>query len=317
MNKSIPETFDIKKFEEDILSQIENPDHKKILKSAYQKKEQKYQLMEDADNKEIKSIFESANLQDLVSDDIPKPQIDENLLLQIKEKEHIIADLQKKIADYEDVIRRRQAEFENYKKRTAREKEDFQITANQKIIVDLLPIVDNLEKALESFEEKHDVDALKDGIILIEKQFKKNLQNHGLQTIESLEQEFDPNLHEALQIDESNKNYKHDTVITEWQKGYMLNDKVIRHSKVVVAKGNSNYQDTYKIPFSFSKDIFEEQVLNSIQEEDQKKLFNDVYQLKNDHYYLQEDYKNKLDVHDKIDEILKSINYSELNINSH
>lgn len=146
-----------------------------------------------------------------------------------------------KLQDYILVIQRQQADFENYKKRVKRDQLDFEAHANQKLIEELLPIVDNLEKAIHSSSSNESIEnytALKEGILLIQKQLEQFLAKKGVKRIESVGKEFDPNLHEALQIDSSKKDYAVDTVIKEWQKGYCLHDRVIRHAKVLVAKAS-------------------------------------------------------------------------------
>lgn len=175
----------------------------------------------------------------------------------LEEKEDKIEELNKKMNEYEELLKRKMADFENYKKRMKNELENKESYANQKLVEDILPIVDNFEKAIESAESNSDFDALFDGIKLIEKQFKQVLNKYNVDPIESIGQEFDPNLHDALMIEETG-DYDVDTVIKEWQKGYMMGEKVLRHAQVVVGKANSG--STVNTVNSANTDVQEEPV---------------------------------------------------------
>jgi molecular chaperone GrpE len=154
----------------------------------------------------------------------------------LEEKDDKIAELEKEKKELEDLLKRKMADYENYKRRKESELKDKEIFGNQKLVEDVLPIVDNFEKAIESAETNSDFDALFDGIKLIEKQFKQVLSKYKVEPIKSVGKEFDPNLHDALMIDE-NGEHEVDTVIKEWQKGYMMAERIIRHAQVVVGKG--------------------------------------------------------------------------------
>ncbi|MDH4128556.1 MAG: nucleotide exchange factor GrpE [Spirochaetota bacterium] len=250
VDNQIPKSFKSNYFENVILAHVEDENDKNILKNAYHKSHDKYViknevLKNDDKSQHILDIFKSLQCSDLPADS-PDDKTHENkaetekhssLKQQLKEKDNQISELKTKINDYENLLQRKQAEFENYRKRTLKEREDFQKTANQKFIEELLPIIDNFEKAISVSNGQTENSVLWDGIILIEKQLKKALESNGLELIQSEGMEFDPNLHEALHIEESNTDYEVDTVIQEWQKGYILAGKVIRHAKVVVAKG--------------------------------------------------------------------------------
>lgn len=125
------------------------------------------------------------------------------------------------------------AEFQNYKRRAAREKADTLQYANEKIVGDLLPVLDNFERALDT--EGGDLEAYAKGMQLIFDQLKKALENAGLSEIEAMDAEFDPNVHNAVMTD--NIDEKDDGIITKvLQKGYKLRDKVVRPSMVAVNK---------------------------------------------------------------------------------
>ena len=125
------------------------------------------------------------------------------------------------------------AEFQNYKKRVAKEKSDIHAYANEKIVGELLPVLDNFERALDT--EGGDIEAYSKGMQLIFEQLKKALENAGLEEISALDETFDPNVHNAVMTD--NIEEKDDGTVTKvLQKGYKLKDKVIRPSMVAVNK---------------------------------------------------------------------------------
>lgn len=125
------------------------------------------------------------------------------------------------------------AEFQNYKKRVAKEKSDIHAYANEKIIGELLPVLDNFERALDA--DGGDIEAYAKGMQLIFEQLKKALENAGLAEIKAVDEEFNPNVHNAVMTESVDD--KEDGVITKvFQKGYTLKDKVLRPSMVVVNK---------------------------------------------------------------------------------
>ncbi|MGD2270079.1 MAG: nucleotide exchange factor GrpE [Desulfobacterales bacterium] len=127
------------------------------------------------------------------------------------------------------------AEFENYKKRSAREMEDFRKFANQNLLRDLLSIVDNLELAIRSSNNYENADnSLRDGIDLTLKEILKVFENHHVKPVEALGKTFDPKYHEAVMQEESDK-HPENTITNELQKGYLIHDRLLRPSMVVVA----------------------------------------------------------------------------------
>ena len=141
---------------------------------------------------------------------------------------------QEKAALYDQMLRR-QAEFENYRRRVDREKAEFHARARGEVLLELLPVVDNFERALSSLQTK-DVDAagLRHGLELIHKQLKDALTKFGLEPVEALGQVFDPHLHEAVTIEPTDE-HEENTIIEEFQRGYKLGEKLLRPAKVKVA----------------------------------------------------------------------------------
>ena len=146
------------------------------------------------------------------------------------EKSKKIDELTKQAEQMKDLAQRTQAEFMNYKKRTAKEMQDVTVFANEKIMSDLITVLDNFERAI-SIEENKD-DPLYKGVELIQKQLIDTLKKYGLQDIEAKDQPFDPNFHHAVMQEEA------DTpgmVLEVLQKGYKLKDKVLRAAMVKVS----------------------------------------------------------------------------------
>jgi molecular chaperone GrpE len=141
---------------------------------------------------------------------------------------------QEKAALYDQLLRR-QAEFENYRKRVERERTDERHKARADLLVELLPVLDNFERALASLQTSGaDAAGLRHGVELIHRQFKDALTKFGLQPVEALGQTFDPHLHEAVTI-EATDEHKENTVIEEFERGYKLGDRLLRPAKVKVA----------------------------------------------------------------------------------
>ena len=136
----------------------------------------------------------------------------------------------KQIDELTDTLKRLQAEFENYKKWNAKEKSDFVKYSNADLIANMLPVLYSFEIALKNTNDK---DKFIEGIKIIYAQFHSIMEAEGLKPIKATGEKFDPYRHEVLMKEESDK--PDETILEEFQKGYMLNDKVLRHSKVKVS----------------------------------------------------------------------------------
>ena len=147
--------------------------------------------------------------------------------------------------DYKDKYVRLLAEFENVRKRTEREKQDFVKYANEELLQQFLGVLDDLERSIEAAKTKHqDYDAFLKGIELVMVHVYELLRKHHVKPINAAGKKFDPHFHEPLMQEETDK--PEGTVMEEFQKGYMLGDKVIRTSKVKVAKARTNNSETKK-----------------------------------------------------------------------
>lgn len=141
-----------------------------------------------------------------------------------------------KAKEYWDRILRLQADFENIRKRQEKERQDFVKFANEGIIVELLNVLDDLERATELASTKHqDLSAFLKGVEMILAHLYEMLKEYGVKPIEAKGNTFDPNYHEALMQVENNELPEH-TIVEELQKGYLLNERVIRTAKVKVSK---------------------------------------------------------------------------------
>ncbi len=139
-------------------------------------------------------------------------------------------------ASYLDRLARLQAEFENYKKRQQRAREENQRSARERIIKDLLPVLDDLERAAQHAEPETDAEVLAQGVELVLKQFREALSHFGLEHVPASGEVFDPHLHEAMSRIETDGDPPDGTVVEEYRKGYLLNGKVLRPAMVGVAK---------------------------------------------------------------------------------
>ena len=168
---------------------------------------------------------------------------------EVKEEENVIReeeqqveintqedDCEKKLAESQEKYMRLAAEYDNYRKRTMKEKMDLIKSGGEDVLVNILPVIDNFERALKAIDETDDVEAVKEGIHLIYKDFMEYLKQRGVTEIETVGQKFDTDLHEAVAQMPAQSEEQKGTVIDVIQKGYKLNGKVIRFAKVVVAQ---------------------------------------------------------------------------------
>ncbi len=137
--------------------------------------------------------------------------------------------------ELKDLLLRKAAEFDNFKRRTENEYVQLIANANADLIKDLLPVVDDLERSLAAAREKEDFAGLLSGVELIYKSFSKVLEERGVKPIPAVGEEFDPEKHDALMQLES-KEHAPGIVVDEHRKGYELNGRVLRHSQVLVSK---------------------------------------------------------------------------------
>ena len=143
---------------------------------------------------------------------------------------------QAKIAELNDALLRKMAEFENYRKRTVKEKAELILNGGEKTVTKILPVIDDMERAIENGKKTDDVEALREGMDLIYKKFIKTLEGMGVKRIETEGQDFDTDYHEAIAMVPGMGDDKKGKVIDCVQTGYTMNDKVIRFAKVAVGQ---------------------------------------------------------------------------------
>ena len=140
------------------------------------------------------------------------------------------------LEEQKDKFVRKVAEFDNFKRRNARERMEMIETAGKEVIVDLLDVLDDCDRAQKQIEDTTDIREIKDGVLLVFNKLRNTLYARGLKPMETIHQEFDPDLHEAITEIPAPSDDLKGKVLDEIVKGYYLNDKIIRHAKVVVGK---------------------------------------------------------------------------------
>jgi molecular chaperone GrpE len=151
-------------------------------------------------------------------------------------KEAKIEELGEKLQEIQDKHLRLQAEFDNFRRRTMKEKADLIKSGGETVLVNILPVIDDFERALDSLKEVSDEDAGKQGTLLIYNKFQEFLKQNQVKEIDALNQDFDVDLHEALTKIPAPSEELKGKVVDVIQKGYCLNEKVIRFAKVVIGE---------------------------------------------------------------------------------
>jgi len=146
----------------------------------------------------------------------------------------MVASLRAELGAAEDRVLRTRAELENYRKRASRQMEDERRYANLPLMRDLLPVIDNLARAIEAAEQNHDASSLLEGVKMVAQQFEGVLGQHHCQEIAALGEPFDPHLHEAI-LQQPSEEHEPGTITMVTQTGFQLHDRVVRPSKVIVA----------------------------------------------------------------------------------
>jgi molecular chaperone GrpE len=144
--------------------------------------------------------------------------------------------LQQKIDELNDKYLRLYSEFDNYRRRTSKERIELGKTASAEIITDLLPVLDDFERAIKSAVDTQDCNAVKEGVNLIFNKFRNILEKKGVKAIEAIGQDFNTDFHEAITYIPASSEELKNKIVDELEKGYLLGDKVIRYSKVVIGQ---------------------------------------------------------------------------------
>lgn len=189
------------------------------------KKEQEQAKEEELQN-EVQEETQAEAQQDAEADEPAKEETPEDKIAALQ------AELEKSQKEYLFLM----AEFDNYRKRTLKEKADLIKNGGEKAMLELLPVVDDFERAMGALEQSADVESLKDGVNLIYNKFVKYLESQQVKPMESTGMEFDADIYEAVTTFPAPEESMKGKVIDTVQKGYTINEKVLRHAKVVVGQ---------------------------------------------------------------------------------
>jgi molecular chaperone GrpE len=162
----------------------------------------------------------------------PKKKKEEKEIEELKKK---LEEKEKEAKEYYDRLLRAAADLENFKKRAVKDKEEWTKFANEDLIKSILPVIDNLERAVNHAEKVVDTGVMIEGVRLTLKQILQTLTRFGLVPFESVGKPFDPSVHEAMLVVESDQ-HEPNHVVEEFQKGYLLNDRLLRPATVSVSK---------------------------------------------------------------------------------
>ena len=212
--------------------------HKNKNKFHGQKMSQENQRPQEAD--ELKKQAQEPQIEEAEAEEVVPEEVTADA--QEAEKD-ACEDVEKRVAELEEQLQKEKkeylflmAEFDNFRKRTLKEKSDIIKNAGENVLKGLLPIMDDFERGIKAAENSPEADSVKEGVNLIYNKFKNYLKQNGVKEFDPDDDTFDPDKHEAISVvpvpDESKKGKILDTV----EKGYNINDKVLRHAKVVVGQ---------------------------------------------------------------------------------
>ena len=192
------------------------------------------------DPKEKEKMAEELNVEETKNTAEEQPQNDQAEeaapLTHEEQLEKELEDAQTVIEEQKDKYLRLSAEFDNYRKRTMKEKAELILNGGEKSISSILPVIDDFERAIKTMETAKDVKAVKEGIELIYNKFMATLAQNGVKVIETKDQPLDTDYHEAIAVIPAPSEEQKGKILDCVQTGYTLNDKVIRHAKVVVGE---------------------------------------------------------------------------------
>ena len=217
--------------------ELKDQEEKTEVEEQVEKEEQVEETSETEveDNAEVES--ENTDSESTESQDIP------DSFASLEDAMKVIAHLQLKLRDAKNIadeskdkVLRLQADFDNFRKRKAKETADNIRFANQDLLVNLLPVLDNFDRTLDAIEKTDNLAAIKEGISMVDSSMKRQLTKIGLEPIDAKGKKFDLDLHEAISMIPIDDEEQKDKVIEEIEKGYKFKDRVIRFSKVIVGE---------------------------------------------------------------------------------
>ena len=197
------------------------------------KKTEDQQVSEEKVQETLNTAEEMNNLDQEETSTEETPEKEETNLDENTQK---IEELERQNAELKDSYLRLMAEFDNFRKRTSKEKMELALNGGEKVLTSLLPVLDDLERAQLNIAEAKDIDALREGVELVFNKLTTTLENNGLKKIDTENQDFNTDFHEAIAMIPAPNDEAKGKVIDCVQAGYMLNDKVIRHAKVAIGQ---------------------------------------------------------------------------------
>lgn len=215
--------------EKEILEEVLEDLEEESAKKAKEAEAEKEEAAEENEAEEAEE--ETTEAEEADSEDAEEPKEKKGLFGKKEKKDP----LKEKIQELQDKYVRQVAEFDNFRKRTDKEKSQMFEQGQANVLEKILPVVDNFERGLAASPEDEQGKAFADGMNMIYKQLMKQLEDLGVTPIEALGQEFDPNLHNAV-MQVASEEYESGVVAQELQKGYKFHDTVLRHSMVAVAE---------------------------------------------------------------------------------
>ncbi|MBO6005862.1 MAG: nucleotide exchange factor GrpE [Paludibacteraceae bacterium] len=186
---------------------------------------------EQTKENEVEETLENANVNDECNETEGAAEAQDEAAAESE-----VEQLKKQISEIQDAHLRLRAEFENYKKRTIKEKAEIIKSASEGVFMNIIPLVDDFERGIQAAEKASDVESIKEGLMLIYDKFVKFLEQNNVKEIDTKDQTFDTDFHEAITAIPAQSEEQKGKIIDCVQKGYTLNDKVIRYAKVVVAQ---------------------------------------------------------------------------------
>ena len=188
---------------------------------------------ETAETEKVEIADTEKETPEAESEAVPsEPENEEPAADAMAEAKEKLQEMGEKLVEIQDKYTRLYAEFENYRRRTSQEKIELQLGGHKEMVKAILPVVDDMERALTAMGEESEA---KEGVKLIYDKLLKTLEQKGVKQMQSVGEVFDADLHEAVTQIPATEEEKKNKIIDEIQKGYYLNDKVLRHAKVVVA----------------------------------------------------------------------------------
>ncbi len=198
-------------------------------KKMNQKEETSQEAQEGTAQPQTSSTKDSQEKVETTQEETTELSLEEQLAKQVKS-------LEEQLSTQKDKYLRLSAEYDNYRKRSLKEKTDLILNGGEKAFTSVLPILDDMERALETMEKAEDVAAVKEGVDLIYNKFVQTLSQQGVKSIDTKEMPLDTDLHEAIAMIPAPSEELKGKILDCVQQGYRLNEKVIRHAKVVVGE---------------------------------------------------------------------------------